>query len=176
MKRILLALAGAALLLAGIGWSDHGRASGTQVERGKYLVTLMGCGDCHTPGYFFGKPDMAHMLSGGDVAFEVPGLGAFVPPNLTPDDATGIGKWSKKEIVTAITTGKIPDGRVLAPPMPWRDFAILTKRDANAIADFLKSLPPVKHPIPGPFGPNEKPTVFVYRIVPGSGMKMPPGK
>ena len=60
-----------------------------QVARGKYLVTIMGCGDCHTAGAFLGKPDMAHMLAGGDVAFEVPGLGTFVPRNLTPDKETG---------------------------------------------------------------------------------------
>lgn len=146
-----------------------------QVARGKYLVTVMGCGDCHTAGSFFGKPDMAHMLSGGNVAFEVPGLGIFVPRNLTPDKETGLGTWSEADIVTAITTGKRPDGRILAPSMPWMDFAALTKEDALAIAAFLKSLPPVKHAIPGPWGPSEKATTFVYRIVPGEGMA-PPGK
>ena len=59
-----------------------------QIERGKYLVTLGGCNDCHTPDYFFGKPDMARFLGGSDVGFEMPGLGTFVGPNLTPDTAT----------------------------------------------------------------------------------------
>jgi mono/diheme cytochrome c family protein len=66
-------------------------AAQDQVARGKYLVTVMGCGDCHTAGTFLGKPDMAHMLAGGDVAFEVPGIGTFVPRNLTPDKETGLG-------------------------------------------------------------------------------------
>ena len=38
-----------------------------------------------------------------------------------------------------------------------------------AIAAFLKSLPPLKHKVPGPFGPNEKPTVFVMKVVPPEG-------
>jgi hypothetical protein len=45
----------------------------------------MGCNDCHTPGYFFGKPDMARFLGGSEVGFEIPGLGVFHGPNLTPD-------------------------------------------------------------------------------------------
>jgi mono/diheme cytochrome c family protein len=175
LRRFLLS-SGLALIVAGaIGLATcaESQAGENQVARGKYLVTIMGCGDCHTPGNFFGKPDIAHMLSGSDVGFEIPGLGVFVGRNLTPDNETGLGKWTPQQIVTAITTGKRPDGRVLAPAMPWMDFAALTKRDAFAIAAFLKSLPPVRHAIPGPFGPTDKPTVFVYRIVPGSGMKMP---
>ena len=58
---------------------------------GKYLVTISGCNDCHTPGYFFGKPDMSRFLGGSDVGFEIPGLGVFVGPNITPDRETGIG-------------------------------------------------------------------------------------
>jgi hypothetical protein len=53
--------------------------------------------------------------------------------------------------------------------MPWRAFANLTKDDATAVAVFLKSLPRVKNKVPGPFGPNEKPTEFVMKIVPGEG-------
>src|SRR4051794_15533275 len=37
-------------------------AQDSQIKRGKYLVTLGGCNDCHTPGYFFGKPDLARFL------------------------------------------------------------------------------------------------------------------
>jgi mono/diheme cytochrome c family protein len=78
----------------------------------------LGCGDCHTPGYFLGKPDMARNLGGSDVGFAIPGLGVFVPPNLTPDKETGLGNRTAKQIVTAVTTGKTPDGRMLAPIMP----------------------------------------------------------
>jgi mono/diheme cytochrome c family protein len=131
-------------------------AQQAQAERGKYLVSIAGCNDCHTPGYFFGKPDMNRYLGGSEVGFEIPGLGVFHGPNLTPDPETGLGNWSVGQIVTALQTGKRPDGRELAPIMPWRAFANLTKDDATAIAVFLKSLPPVKNKVPGPFGPNDK--------------------
>jgi len=150
-------------------WAGASQAE-DQVARGKYLVTIIGCGDCHTPGNLLGKPDLAHQLSGSEVGFEMPGVGVFVPRNLTPDDDTGLGKWSEAQIVTAIMTGKRPDGRILAPVMPWMDFAALTPTDAHAIAAHLKSLPPVKNAIPGPFGPTEKAAVLIYRIVPGDGM------
>jgi len=50
--------------------------------------------------------------------------------------------------------------------MPWHWFAVMTKDDAYAIAAYLKSLPPVKNKVPGPFGPGEKATSFVMKIVP----------
>jgi mono/diheme cytochrome c family protein len=109
---------------------------------------------------------MARFLAGSEVGFEIPGLGVFHGPNLTPDQDTGLGKWSSEEIVTAITKGQRPDGRVLAPIMPWHAFASLTPEDATAIAAFLKSLPTVNNKVPGPFGPNEKPTSFVMKIIP----------
>jgi mono/diheme cytochrome c family protein len=145
---------------------DDANAGETQVQRGKYLVSAFPCTDCHTPGYFLGKPDMRRYLGGSDVGFEVPGLGIFYAPNLTPDDETGLGKWTKEEIATAITTGKIPGGRILAPPMPVDSFKNLTHEDALAIAAYLKTLPEIKHKVPGPFGPTEKPTSFVFQVIP----------
>ena len=146
-------------------------AQQSQVERGKYLVTLGSCTDCHTPGYFFGKPELARSLGGSEVGFEIPGLGVFHGPNLTPDSETGLGNWTIAQIVTAIQTGKRPDGRELAPIMPWRAFANLTKDDVTAIAVFLKSIPAVKNNVPGPFGANDKATEFVMKVVPGEGKK-----
>jgi mono/diheme cytochrome c family protein len=139
------------------------------IERGKYLVDVGGCLDCHTPGYFFGKPDMARYLAGSEVGFELPGLGVFHGPNLTSDKETGLGDWTEEEIIAALQTGIRPDGRILAPIMPWRAFAKLTNADVRAIALYLKSLPPVKNKVPGPFGPSEKPTSFVMKIVPPEG-------
>jgi mono/diheme cytochrome c family protein len=137
-----------------------------QIERGRYLVTLGGCNDCHTPGYFLGKPDMGRELAGSEVGFEIPGLGAFYGPNLTPDRETGLGTWSEADIVKAIQTGVRPDGRGLVPIMPWPAFAKLTKPDAEAIAAYLRSLPAVSNKVPGPFGSSQTPTSFVMRIVP----------
>src|ERR1700730_9311761 len=130
-------------------------AQQSQVERGKYLVMLGSCTDCHTPGYFFGRPDMARYLGGSEVGFEIPGLGVFHGPNLTPDSETGLGNWTIAQIVTAIQTAKRPDGRETAPIMPWRAFANLTKDDVTAIAVFLKSIPAVKNKVPAPFGAND---------------------
>lgn len=141
-------------------------AADRRVERGKYLVRIAGCMDCHTPGYFFGKPNMALYLGGSEVGFEVPGLGVFHGPNLTMDKETGLGTWTDQQILDALQKGVRPDGRILAPVMPWRAFANFTKKDASAIVGYLKSLPPLKNKVPGPFGPNEKPTSFVMKIVP----------
>ena len=165
---IILRLVFAASVIVAISvvTSRDAVAQDAQIKRGKYLVTLSGCNDCHTPGYFFGKPDLARFLGGSEVGFEIPGLGVFHGPNLTPDGDTGIGKWSTEEIVTAITKGKRPDGRELAPIMPSHAYANLTSEDSRAIAAFLKGLPPVKNKVPGPFGPNDKPTSFVMKIVP----------
>jgi mono/diheme cytochrome c family protein len=178
MTNRTIAFALATLLLSGLVLSaGSAEAASSQVERGKYLVTMGGCNDCHTPGYFFGKPDMAKYLGGSEVGFAIPGLGVFVGPNLTPDKETGLGKWSRQQIVTALTTGKTPDGRVLAPIMPWRAFAHLTKSDAQAIAAYLQSLKPVKHQVAGPFGPTQKVTVFVMTVLPAdvyNGLPKPP--
>ncbi len=169
---------GAGALAVALGSWGHNASAETQLEHGKYLVTVMGCTDCHTPGTFLGHPDMARFLGGSDVGFSMPGLGVFVGRNLTPDPETGLGKWTTQQLVTAFTTGVRPDGRILAPIMPYDDFKSLTKADALAIAAYLKSLKPVKHAVPGPFGPNETPTTFVMTVVPGqvyANMPKPPG-
>ncbi|MFN3281644.1 MAG: hypothetical protein ACK40I_08255, partial [Tabrizicola sp.] len=59
-----------------------------------------------------------------------------------------------------------PDGRQLAPAMPWMNYAALTDRDAADIAAFLKTLPPVANDVPGPFAPGEATDNFVLRVVP----------
>ncbi|WP_027998718.1 cytochrome c [Sinorhizobium arboris] len=141
-------------------------ADDPEVARGEYLVTIGGCNDCHTPGYFFGKPDSSRFLGGSDVGFEIPGEGVFIGRNITPDKETGIGSWTREQIVTAIQTGQRPDGRMLAPIMPWHAFAQLKKEDADAIAAFLQSLEPVSHQVPGPFKPGEKVPTFMFRILP----------
>jgi mono/diheme cytochrome c family protein len=150
----------------------------SQLARGKYLVSINGCTDCHTPGHFLGKEDASRYLGGSDVGFAIPGLGVFVGPNLTPDKATGLGNWTTAQIVTALTTGNTPEGRLLAPSMPWREYSNLTASDAQAIAAFLKSLPPVQHQVPGPFGPTQTPSVFVMSVEPGdvyAGLPKPGG-
>ena len=112
---------------------------------------------------------MARVLGGSEVGFDIPGLGTFYGPNLTPDKATGLGGWTDAQITTALRTGVRPDGRVLAPIMPWRALAVLTDQDAAAVVAYLRSLPPVANMVPGPFGPNETPTSFVSKILAPAG-------
>lgn len=137
------------------------------VERGRYLVSVIGCGDCHTPGALAGRPDMAHPLTGSEVGFEVPGLGVFYGPNLTPHREAGLGRWSRAQIVTAFTHGQRPDGRELAPVMPWRNFANLTPGDAQAVAAYLQSLPPSDHRAPGPTTAARATSPYMTVRVPG---------
>jgi hypothetical protein len=79
---------------------------------------------------------------------------------------TGLGNWTKDQIATAIQTGVRPDGRVLAPIMPWRAYAGLTKSDVRAIVEYLSNLPAISHKVPGPFGLDEKPAIFRMTILP----------
>jgi mono/diheme cytochrome c family protein len=154
---------------AAIMWilaAEPAQALDAELARGQYLVTIGSCNDCHTPGAMLGKPNTAKLLSGSDVGLDVPGLGIFVGRNLTPDKETGLGTWTRAQIVTAITTGERPDGRILAPIMPWRFYSQLTQQDADAIAAYLQSLPPVRNAVPGPFGPSEKVPVFVMEVLP----------
>ncbi len=146
-------LGGAAAIAMLLGFGTGGAAGASLRARGDYLVHIMDCTGCHTPGTLSGKPDLAAFLSGSDIGFRLPG-GIFFPSNLTPDPRTGIGGWSRAEIARALRTGRIPGGRELAPIMPWRSFAHLTPRDALAIATYLKSLPPIRHAVPGPQPPS----------------------
>src|SRR5277367_3841390 len=85
-----------ALLVAAatLATSSAALADGSEIARGRYLVTIGGCSDCHTPGSFLGKPDLSRMLGGSEVGFAIPGLGVFPGPNLTPDKETGLGDWT----------------------------------------------------------------------------------
>jgi mono/diheme cytochrome c family protein len=151
--------------LAGVALVAPALADDAQIQRGKYLVSITGCSDCHTPGGMLGQPDMARYLGGSDVGFAIPGAGIYLGPNLTPDKDTGLGAWSNDQIITALRTGKRPDGRMLSEVMPFPGFSHLSDEDAQAIAAFLKSLPPVKNKVPGPFGPNDKATTFVSVVI-----------
>ncbi|HTZ67001.1 MAG TPA: cytochrome c [Roseiarcus sp.] len=141
------------------------RADDAQIARGKYLVIIAGCSDCHTPGALLGMPDMKRYLGGSDVGFSIPGLGVSVGENLTPDKETGLGAWTSEQIIAAIRTGKTPEGRDLSPVMPFAAFSHLTDADAQAIAAFLESLPPVSNKVRN-FGPKEPVTVSVSAILP----------
>ena len=149
-------------------------AEDAQVARGRYLVTISGCSDCHTPGALLGAPDMKRFLGGSDVGFSIPGQGVFVGENLTPDKETGLGQWTSDQIITAIRAGETPDGRQLSPVMPYPALSHLTDEDAQALVAFLKSLPPVSNKVKN-FGPNEKVTIKVSAVLPPGVYNALPG-
>jgi mono/diheme cytochrome c family protein len=149
----------AALAAAGTG---PARAE-TPVERGRYLVTaIAACGNCHTP-HDAANRELPGMELAGGREFDDAELGHIVGPNITPDRETGIGAWSAAQIVTALRTGRRPDGTLIAPPMPIEFYRGLGDRDAEAIAAYVKSLKPVHHavarshyrvPLPPSYGPE----------------------
>lgn len=132
---ILALMAGATPALAQDGAADA-------IARGKYLATVMDCAGCHMPRGADGVPIFEAGLSGGTVGFEIPGMGIFWPPNLTPD-ASGLGGWTAEEIAAAIAGGISRDGRMLAPAMPSPSFAALTTEDLDALVAYLMAVPPV---------------------------------
>ena len=134
-RALILGAVTAGLVLAQASASE----AQTAVARGKYLVAIGGCTDCHTPGHFLGKPDMSRDLGGSEVGFAIPGLGTFYGPNLTSDQETGLGKWTDAQIAHALRTGERPDGRILAPAMPWRGLAALTDADAAAVVAYCSA-------------------------------------
>ncbi|HEX9251436.1 MAG TPA: c-type cytochrome [Ignavibacteriaceae bacterium] len=148
------------------------------VERGKLLVKVGGCTDCHTPKVFGPegpKPDPLRFLSGypaenplpkvdlsmiqpgkwvlftQDITGAVGPWGASFAANLTPDNETGIGTWQPDMFINAMRTGKhLGAGRPILPPMPWQGVGELSDEDLNAIFAYLKSIKPVKNKVPEP--------------------------
>ena len=159
--RVLAALAALAAAWPLAGGADE--AADETVARGKYLVTIMDCAGCHTDGYLAGKPDPSRYLAGSSIGFGGPD-GIVYPPNLTPHEENGIGAWSDDQIITAIRTGQRPDGRRLAPMMPWPSYASLTDEDARAVVAFLRTLPPNEYRPPRPVAVGQ-PAPSPYLVV-----------
>ena len=112
-----------------------------QINRGAYLVEGPGhCGECHTPRSWMGGMKEAKKLSGGP---NPDGKGSI--PNITPHK-TGIGSWSEKDIVYALESGFTPEGDVMGGSMTkvQENMAKLSAEDRQAIAAYLKSIPPVE--------------------------------
>ncbi len=147
----------AACALATIVAAATAPAQQRQLPRGEYLAAVMDCSGCHTGGALAGQPDPRLYLAGSGIGFEMPGFGIFWPPNLTPDRETGLGSWSEADIIRAVRQGVRPDGRELAPVMPWRSYAALTDEDGQALARYLQGLPPVRNAVPPITGPGQAP-------------------
>jgi mono/diheme cytochrome c family protein len=159
--------AGAADPVAPKGGPAAGDPRARLVARGKYLVAIMDCGGCHTPGALAGKPEMNRYLGGSDIGFGLPGAGVVYPKNLTPDPETGLGRWAADDIVRALRQGRSKDGRTLIPIMPWPAYAALTDADARAIVAYLKSVPAIRHQVPPDAKEGEKaPAPYLGVIMP----------
>jgi mono/diheme cytochrome c family protein len=112
----------------------------SELVLGRYLVEGPGhCGECHTPRDAIGGPDRSRWLSGAAAA-----EGDGVVPNITSGEG-GIG-WSQSEIVDYFETGFTPEFDTVGGPMVavQKNLARLTSEDRNAIAAYLKAVPP--HP------------------------------
>lgn len=155
-----------ALGITALGLALPAVADDAQIARGRYLVVIAGCSDCHTPGALIGAADMKRYLAGSDIGFSIPGQGVFVGQNLTPDKETGLGQWTSEQIIAAIRTGKRPDGSQLSGVMPYASFSRLMDEDAAAMAAFLKSLPPVNNKNLGPFPSSETVPISVSAVLP----------
>ncbi|MGD2116554.1 MAG: diheme cytochrome c-553 [Acidobacteriota bacterium] len=155
-------------------------ATGDAIARGRYLVTVGGCNDCHTP-WVLGEdghpaPDRSRMLSGHPQNLEMPPAPAAAGPwiwsgaatntafagpwgvsfatNLTPDENTGIGVWDEEIFVDAMRTGRHwGQSRPILPPMPWQNLAAMTDEDLAAMFAYLRSIPPIENRVPEPLPP-----------------------
>ena len=174
-------------MLRAIAAESQGTASVTpeqkkaRVERGAYLVTMMGCNDCHTPwkmGAQGPEPDMARALTGHpqdmvmpppppasgpwiwhgaatNTAFAGP-WGVSFTANLTPDPETGLGKWTEDMFLATMRTARHQGkGRPILPPMPVKMIGKANDEDLKSIFAYLQSLPPVKNRVPQPIDPPE---------------------
>lgn len=140
-----------------------------QLDRGRYMVSMLGCGSCHTDGALVGAPVMSRQLAGSNtgIAYTSPFVdsnpGVVYPPNLTPDMETGLGSWTMDRLVDMIRLGTSSHGGQSLPVMPWPAFAGVTDEDAFAIAAYLKSLPPVQNAVPANVRPGQRaPAPFVH--------------
>lgn len=117
------------------------------LSRGKYLVKMAGCADCHSPMGPAG-PDLSKAFAGG-AFFKGEGLGpegkGIKVPNISPDMETGIGSWTDAQIANAIRFGQRPDGKTLRPPMMWQNYNGLTDADVQAMVTYLRTVPAQKN-------------------------------
>ena len=151
-------------------------AGAAAVARGKYLVDIGGCHDCHTPhkmGADGPEPDMSLMLSGHPASMTLPpppqlsgpwmfaGIGPFTAwagpwgisytRNLTPDNETGLGTWTEQQFMDTLRTGREQGrGRQILPPMPWQAYRNMTDADLKAMFAYLQSIPAIKNKVPDP--------------------------
>jgi mono/diheme cytochrome c family protein len=122
-----------------------------RLERGRYLVRSghPPCVVCHSPidakdGRLSVRESM--WLAGRNWAPD--GAPFVTAPNLTPDPETGAGNWTDDQLARAIREGIGHDGRTLFPIMPYQHFRHMSDEDLASIIVYLRSLTPVRNPLP----------------------------
>jgi mono/diheme cytochrome c family protein len=136
------------------------------VERGRYLVRITGCHDCHSPKVQGMTPNLDLALSGRPASTPLPtetktevhaslDLTAWTGPwgfsvasNLTPEPTTGIGtRYTEANFIATMRTGKKPNGTPIMPPMPSDVYQNMTDDDLKAIFAYLRTLKPIKNAV-----------------------------
>lgn len=144
---------GARLLLTVFGRFSVSLAQAPKsgIERGRYLVDhVANCGDCHTPKNFIGAPNRAFYMAGMS---EKDSPLAERVPNIRPDRETGIGDWKHEDIAERLQSGIKPDADNVQGLMYeviqgiGHGYKDMTKEDALALADYIKSLPAIKNAV-----------------------------
>jgi mono/diheme cytochrome c family protein len=110
------------------------------IARGAYLYNAAGCGSCH-------QEEGAAGPTGG-IALESPFGGSFFAPNITPDNATGIGGWNGRDFLLAVKHGRSPGGGFYWPAFPYRSFRHMTDQDVLDVGAYLMSLPAIRRDVP----------------------------
>jgi len=120
------------------------------LKYGEYLVTIGGCGECHTK-QIKGKPVQGMFLAGG-FEFKLPTGGIVRSANLTPDGDSGTGDWEVDDFLDrfdAFADGKtvdaVPGG--FNTVMPWTMYAGMTEEDLTAIFKYLQSIPAIPNEV-----------------------------
>lgn len=108
-----------------------------QLAQGAYLARVGNCMSCHTSR---GGESYA-----GGRAVPTP-FGNIYTSNLTPDAATGLGKWNSDDFWQAMHNGKSKDGSLLYPAFPYTNYTKVTRADSDAIFAYLQTLPAVSQP------------------------------
>jgi hypothetical protein len=147
-----IAIAALTLLAAASAFAQQ---TDPQINRGRYLVKIGGCNDCHTAGYApsGGKVPEAQWLTGDILGFNGP-WGTTYPTNLRLyfQDMTE-AEWLKK-------------GRSLStrPPMPWFNVRAMSASDLRAMYRYVRSLGPAGKPAPAYLPPDKTPPEPVVRF------------
>lgn len=132
-------------------WTDD-PAQSPEWNRGAYLANALGhCGECHTPRGLLGGLQRDRHLAGN-----ARGPDDRPVPNITMDPATGVGAWTATQHQAFLSTGKRPDGSYTGPLMSEvlaTSSMSLTGPDRQALATYLRSLPPIRHDIHYRFDP-----------------------